>query len=159
MLRPYSLRHGAKVGSGALAIEDRRRHAAVLVRAHDGMHRRMDDHIDALRQLLDLRGCRVWARRRREVVAGIAADHHAAGRRVHTIRGVASDMGGADCADPYIALRPNHLRLIAGIERDQMTELGGPAGKPTFVLGNALRDLTCLDEPIPHVGYEIAAAT
>jgi hypothetical protein len=61
-------------------------------------------------------------------------------------------------ANPYVALRPNRLRFIAGIERDQMTELGGPAGKPAFVLGDALRDLTRLNEGIPDVGDEIAAA-
>src|SRR6516165_12603308 len=142
MLRPYPFCHSAKVGSAALAIDDRRRHAAVAVRAHDGTHCRMHDQIDALRQLLDLRGCRYWARRCWEVVAGIAANHDAAGGRVHAIRGVAGDMGGADRADPYIALRPNHLRLVARIERDQMTKLGGPASKPAFVLGDALRDLT-----------------
>jgi hypothetical protein len=49
-----------------------------------------------------------------------------------------------DCAANHI-LPPlridgvHHLRLIARIERDQMTELGGSAGKPAFVLGDALR--------------------
>src|SRR5262245_11502581 len=32
--------------------------------------------------------------------------------------------------------------LISGIERDQMTEFGGAADTPAFVLGDALRDLT-----------------
>ena len=48
----------------------------------------------------------------------------------------------SDCADLNIVLRPDHLWLIARLERDQMAQLGRSTGKPALVLRDALRNLT-----------------
>src|SRR5262245_63761066 len=56
--------------------------SAALVRTHDGMNGRMHDHIRRFGQPFDLLGCRRRPWWQRYVVAGISANHHAAGNDV-----------------------------------------------------------------------------
>ena len=79
-----------------------------------------------------------FAWRREAVVAGVAADHNAAGRRVDAIGGVSRDMGGADRADPHVAGGPDTLRLVLWLEglcssRVRPGQLLGGACLPTRV--------------------------
>ncbi len=53
---PNSLRHRAEVGGQALTIENLQRHSAIMVRSHNGVDRRMDDHIHVFGESLHLSG-------------------------------------------------------------------------------------------------------
>ena len=140
-----------------MAIEDRRRHAAVAVRAHHRMDGRMHDHVRALGERLDLRGGGRRTRRGQCVVARVAADHHAAGRRIDAIGGVARDVGGTHRADLHVAEQPDGLRFVLRLEGAYVRERSGAACKPPLVLGHALRDFTGLDRGIGDVSDELLA--
>ena len=98
----------------------------------------MHDHIGALGQSFDLFGCRRRSRRQRHVVAGISSDHHAAGRRIHAIRGMAGNMGGTDSAHFNVAGRPHNLRLVFCLKGDRVDQVRGAAGGAFLDLGMAL---------------------
>src|SRR5205823_14694060 len=93
--------HRPEVASYALAIKRLVWKSTASVGAQDGVHCRMHDDIGSLRQLLNLIGCRVRARRRRRIVAGVPADHDASGRSVHAKGGMPGDVSRPDCADLY----------------------------------------------------------
>jgi hypothetical protein len=93
ILRAGRLRHGTEIGGRGLSVEERRWHAAVTLRTHHRVYGRMYDHVDAPSQGLNLSGGRRGTRRREGIVAGIAPDNHASGRRVDAVGGVARDVG------------------------------------------------------------------
>ena len=122
------------------------------------MHGRVHDDVGALGELLDLGGGGGHARRRGRVVAGIAADHHAAGRRIHAIGGMARDMGGADRAHLDVARRPDRLRLVPRIEGHDICHGGGSAFQASRILGASLRDLAGRNEGLADMRDEFPAA-
>ena len=150
--------HRTEIESIALTKIGVRKEPAALVRPHGGMNRGMHDHIGALGQPLDLFGCRRRAWRQRHIIAGIAADHHAAGRRVHAIRGMAGNMRGADGADFDIARRPHGLRLVFCFKGDRVDQFRGATGGAIFDLRMALGDFTRLNKEIRDVRGEFPAA-
>src|SRR5262244_978628 len=86
--------------------------SAPLVRTHDGMNGRMHDHIRRFGQPFDLLGCRRRPWWQGYVVAGIAANHHAAGGGIDAIGHVARNVGRANGTDFYIATGPHDLWLF-----------------------------------------------
>ena len=104
----------------------------------------MHDHIGALGQSFtcsdadDDRGG--TARRCRHL-----PDHHAAGRRIHAIRGMAGNMGGTDSAHFNVAGGPHNLRLVFCLKGDRVDQVRGAAGGAFLDLGMALGDFARLE--------------
>jgi hypothetical protein len=103
VLRPHPLCHRAKISRHALAIKGGRRESAALIRAQDGVHRRVHNDISPLCQLLHLIGCRMRTRQCGHIVAGIAPDHNASGRGVHAIGCMARNMGRPNRQNFHVA--------------------------------------------------------
>ena len=153
-----ALRHCAKIGRCGLTIIDRRWHAAVLVRRHGGMHRRMDDDICAFRQLFNLIGGRGEARGFQPIVAGIASYHHAADRGIDPIRCMTCDVCRANGAYPDLAGGPHDLLFVGRLECDDVENIGRTCRQSLLVFGNTLGDFAGLNEEISDMHHEFLAA-
>src|SRR5216683_241207 len=158
MLRPCTLRQPAKIERITLAIIGRWRKSAALVGAHDGMDRRMHDDVSSFGQLLDLIRCRRRPWWYGHIVAGVAADHDAAGWRIHAIGYVAYDVRRPNGADLHIAGGPDKLWLVLGLKGDRIDQFCRAARRALLDLRVALGNLASVDECISDVHRELSAA-
>jgi hypothetical protein len=68
------------------------------------------------------------------------------------------NVGRPDRADLHVTRRPNDLRLVPGLERDDIGQFGWAACKTGVVLRAALGDFTGLEECITNMRNEFPTA-